>query len=113
MILVKILYMRGSNAIAREDLSDAASCEVNQSGLVEYVISSMRRNLKIGKHPIVVCRENPISKMLEYWLEIVPFPTTATIDVYSQTIFVYETIVLRYPKLDTKYSMVKLSVDSG
>lgn len=82
MILVKILYMRGSNAITREDLSDATSCKVNQSRLVEYVISSMRRNLKIGKHQIVVCRENPILKMLKYWLEIVHFPTIATIDVY-------------------------------
>lgn len=38
--------------------------------------------------------------------------TTITIDIYSHAIFLFETIILRYPKLDTKYSMVKLSVDS-
>lgn len=112
VVLVKILKNRGSNAITREDLSDAASSEVSPSGLVDYVISSMRRNLKVGKHQIVVCRENPISKLLEYWLERVPLPATNLIDVWSDVVFLYETIVLRYPKLGSEYSMVKLSVDS-
>ncbi|KAM5547508.1 PHD finger protein MALE MEIOCYTE DEATH 1 [Rosa sericea] len=94
-ILINILDTRGP--VSGEDL-------------LEYAISTMK-NLKCGRHQIVACKENPISNLMEYRLETVPLLTSEAIDYFDDAVFVYETVVLQYPKVGSEYSMVKLCVD--